>query len=113
MVEVGFVDIEVHHAGVGTAYLGDVGITETTTHLGGTAPVLDLSLYLRIATFNHTCNHGVALAGTLKVGYHLAHCTAGVEFAKPGGNVGMFVVGRLLLLHVDENNRHVKVAYGR
>ena len=113
MVEVGFVNIEVHHPRIGTAYLGNVGIAETATHLGSTAPVLNLSLHLGVTTLDNTGNNGRALTGTIQVSHHLANGTTGVELTQPGGNIGLGIVGCQLLLHVDNDNGHIQVAHGR
>ena len=112
MVEVGLVDVEVHHAGIGATDLGDVGVAETTTYLGGTAPILDLGLSGGITTFDNASDDSAALAGTVEVGYHFAGGTASVELAKPGGDVGLLVVGSQLLLEVDDDDGHVEVAHG-
>ena len=112
VVEVGLVDIEVHHAGIGPSYLCDIGVAEAAAHLCGTAPVCDLGLHLWVAALHHTRDHGVALACALQVGHHLAHCAAGIEFAEPRGYVGVGIVGRFLLLHVHQHHRHVEVAHG-
>ena len=113
VVEIGLVNIEVHHAWIGTAYLGDIGIAETTTHLSSTTPILNLSLNTWVAALNHTCNHSRTLAGTIQVGHHLADGTTGIEFAQPGGNVGLGIVGSQLFLYVDNHDGHVQIAHGR
>ena len=112
MVEVGLVDVEIHHARIRTADLGDVRIAETAAHLGSTAPVFDFSLYLWVATFDNAGNDGRALAGTVQVGYHFTDGTTGVELTKPCGDIGLGVVGRQFLLYVDDDDRYVKVAHG-
>ena len=112
MVEVGLVDVEIHHARIGTTDLGDVGVAETATYLCGTAPILDLGLNAGITTFDNAGDDGRALAGTVEVGYHLAGGSASVELAQPGGDVGLVVVGSGLLLEVDDDDGHVEVAHG-
>ena len=112
MVEVGLVDVQVHHAGVGPADLGQVQIAEAAADLRGAAPVLQLRLHLGVAPFDDAGDDGVALAGPLQVGHHLAHRAAGVQLAQPGGGVGVGVVGRALFLHVDQHHRHVQVPHG-
>ena len=113
VIEVGLVDIEVHHAGIGTANLCDIGVAETTAHLSSAAPVLNLSLNLRVATFYDTRNHSRTLTGTIQVGHHLTDGTAGIELAQPDGNVRLCVIGSQLLLHVYDDHRHIQVAHGR
>ena len=112
MVEVGLVDVEVHHARIGAANLGDVGVAEAAAHLCGTAPVFNLGLHAGVATLDDACDDGRALAGTVQVGHHLADGAAGIEFAQPGGNVGFGVVGGQFLLHVDDDDGHIEVAHG-
>ena len=112
VVEVGFVDIQIHHAGVGSADLGNVGVAEAAAHLRGAAPVRDLGVHLRVAALDDAGDDGVALARALKVGHHLAHRAAGVELAQPGGGIGVGVVGRFLLLEVNEHHGHVQIAHG-
>ena len=113
MIEVGLVDVKVHHAWIRTTDLCDVGITETTTHLSSTTPILNLSLSTWVATFNHTSNDCRTLACTIQVGHHLTNGTAGIELAQPCGDVGLGIVGSQLLLQVHDDNGNVEVANGR
>ena len=113
VVEIGLVNIEVHHARIGTAYLGDIGIAEAAAHLGSTAPVLYLCLHLRVATLDNSRDDCRTLAGTIQVGHHLADGTTGIELAQPGGDVGLGIVGGQLFLYVDNHDGHVEVAHGR
>ena len=110
MVQVGLVNVEVHHAGVGAADLRDVGIAEAAAHLGCLAPVFDLVVNVRIAAFDNARNDRVTLAGTLEVSDHFADRAAGVELAKPGGSIGVSIVGSFLFLNVDQNDRHIQIA---
>ena len=113
VIEVGLVDIEVHHTGIGTANLCDIGIAETATHLSSTAPVLDFSLNLRVSAFYHTCNDSRTLAGTVQVSHHLTDGTAGIQLAQPDGNIGLSVIGSQFLLHIHDDYRHIEVAHRR
>ena len=112
MIEVGLVDVEVHHAWVWTPNLGNVRVAEAAAYLGGTAPVLNLCLHVWVAAFNHTRDHGVALAGTLQVCNHLTYSTAGIKLAEPGWDVGVGVVWSLLFLNVHQHHRNIQVANG-
>ena len=112
VVEVRLVDVQVHHAGVRTAYLCDVRVAETAAHLGGAAPVLNLALHLGVATLDDAGDDRRALAGTVQVGHHLADGTAGVQLAEPCGDVGLRVVGCQLLLHVHDDHGDIEVAHG-
>ena len=111
VVQVGFVNVQVHHAGIRTTNLCQIGVAEAAAHLCGTAPVLDLSLHLRVAALDHAGDNGVTLASALQVGHHLADCTAGVQLAQPSGSVRIGVVRGFLLLDVHENHGHVQVAH--
>ncbi len=113
VVEVGLVDIEVHHARVRTADLGNVGTTQATTYLGGTAPLLELLGHSRVATLDDTGHDGMTLAGAVKVGHDLSGGAAGVQIAQPRGDVGIGIVGLGLLLHVDHDDGHIQVAHDR
>ena len=113
VVEVGFVDVEVHHARVRTADLGDVGATQATTHLGGAAPLLELLGHSRVAALDNAGHNSMTLAGTVKVGHDLAGGAAGVQVAQPRGDVGVSVVGLGLLLHIDHDDGHIQVAHDR
>ncbi len=113
MVEVRFVDIEVHHARIGASNLCNVGVAEASAHLCGAAPVFYLCLYQRVATLNDTRNHGMSLAGTFQVGNHFAYGTAGIQLTEPCGNVGLLVVGGFLLLYVHQYDGYIQVAYCR
>ncbi len=112
VVKVGLVDIKVHHAGVGAADLGQIRVAEAAAHLCGAAPVGDLAVDLTVPALDDAGDDGVALAGTLKVGDHLAHGAAGVQRAEPGGRVGVGIVRRFFLLQIDEHDRDVEVAHG-
>ena len=112
VVEVGLVDVEVHHARIGTTDLGDVGVTEAAAHLRGAAPVLDLGLGLGVTALDDARHHSMALAGAVEVGDHLANRAARVAHAEPLGSAGRIEVEAADLLQVDENHRHVEVAHG-
>lgn len=73
------------------AYLGDVGIAETTAYLCRATPIFDLRLHFRIAPFDDTRNYGVALAVTFQIGHHLAHGSAGIPFAQPCRDIRVVV----------------------
>ena len=112
VVKVGLVDVQVHHAGVGTADLGQIGIPEAAAYLGSLAPVVDLSLNNRVAALHNAGDDRMALAGALQVGNHLAHSAAGVQLAQPFGGVGILVVGSAQLLHVHQNHRNIQIPHG-
>ena len=111
VVEVGLVDVEVHHARIGAANLGNVGAAQAATHLGGTAPLVKLARDLWVAALHHAGDDRVTLARAVEVGYDLAGGAASVEVAQPGGDVGRGVVGLRLLLHVHHHHGHVEVAH--
>ena len=113
VVEVGLIDIEVHHTRVGTSDLGNVGITESATYLCCTTPVLNLCLYLRITAFHHTSDHSMALASTLQVCHHLPHSTTGIELSEPRGDIGLLIVRCLFLLYIDQYHWYVQVTHSR
>ena len=112
VVQVGFVDVQVHHAGVRTTALCQIGVTEAAAHLSGTTPVLALGLHLRVAALDHAGDDGVTLASTLQVGHHLAHGTTGIQLAQPSGGVGIGVVRGFLLLDIHQYHGYVQVAHG-
>ncbi len=112
VVEVGLVDVQVHHAGVGPADLGEIRVTESPAHLRGFAPVGDLGVDLGVAALDDAGDDRMALAGALQVRHHLAHGAAGIEGAEPGGGVGVGVIRRFLLLEVDQHHRHVQIPHG-
>ena len=113
MVEVGLVDVQIHHAGVGPANLGQVGIPEAAAHLGGSAPVLNLRLDPGVSSFGNPSDDSVALARPLQVSHHLTHRAAGVQLAQPGCGISILIIGSQLLLEVDQHYRHVQVPDGR
>ena len=113
MVKVGLVDIQIHHAGVRAADLGQVCIPEAAADLGCTAPVLNFGLGNRIASLDDAGYHCMVLSRALKVSHHLTDGAAGIEFAEPGCRIRVGVVRSFLLLQVHEHHRHVQVAYGR
>ncbi len=110
VIQVGLVDVEVHHAGIRTADLRDVRLTEAAADLGGFAPVLDLRFDVGVSPFHDTGDDGMSLAGTLEVSDHFADSAAGVEFAEPGRDVGLFIDRRQFLLDVDQNDGDVEVS---
>ena len=112
VVEVGFVDVQVHHAGVGPSNLGQIGVPEAAAHLGSFTPVLDFLLGVGVASFHHAGDDGMALSRPLQIGHHLAHRPAGVELAQPGGGIGVGVIRGLLLLEVHQHHRHVQIPDG-
>ena len=80
VVEVGLVDIQIHHTRIRTADLRNVRVAETAAHLCRTAPVFYLVLHLGIITLQ-TGDDSMPLASTLQVGYHLAYGTTGIQLA--------------------------------
>ena len=65
VVQVGLVDIEIHHTGIRTSDLGNVGLTETSADLCCLTPVGDLCCHLRITAFYDAGDHSMSLACTL------------------------------------------------
>ena len=113
IIQVGLIDIQIHHTRIRTANLRDIGITESSSYLRGTAPVLDLCLYARIAALDNTRDYGMSLARSLQVGNSLAHSAAGVTLAQPGRDIGMIIIQRLQLLHIDQNYRNIQIPNSR
>ena len=109
MVQVRLIDIQVHHAGIGTPDLCKVRVTEAAAHLSRAAPVFDLRLYLRVSAFHHARDYGVAFSCPLQVGNHLADSAAGVQLAQPGRRIRMFIIRRFFLLDIHKDNRHIQV----
>ncbi len=113
MIQICLIDIEIHHARIRSADLGKIGITETSSDLGGPAPFLDLFCDFGIAAFHNTGDHSTALAGTVEVCDHLTDCTAGIELTQPCRIVCMFIIRSFLLLHIDQNYRYIEISYCR
>jgi len=109
VVEIGFVNVQVHHAGVWTANLRQISIPEATAHLSGFAPVLNFCFGNKIATLHHSSDNSVALSCTFQISNHLADRTAGVQFTQPGSSVSIGVVRSLLLLQVHQNHWHIQI----
>ena len=91
-VQVGLVDIEVHHTRIRSSDLSDVCIAESSSDLSCTAPVLDLFLNARVSAFYDACDHGMSLAVALKVCHHLAYSAACIAFAQPGCDVCVVII---------------------
>ena len=112
VIQVGLVDVQVHHTGIGPADLGQVCVPKTAADLGGLAPVLNLRLHNGIAALHHAGDNSMALAGPLQVGHHLPHGAAGIQLAQPLGGVSMLVVRGAELLDVDQHHGHVQIPHG-
>ncbi len=110
MVEVGLVDVEVHHAGIRSSDLGQVGVAESPADLCRAAPLVDFFGHIGIAALDDACNNCVALSSALKVRDHLADRATGVELAQPCRCICIGVIRRLELLDVDQDDRYVHVA---
>ena len=65
VVQVGLVDIEIHHTGIRTSDLGDIGLAETSADLCRLTPVFNLCCHLGVTAFYDTGDHGMSLACTL------------------------------------------------
>ena len=65
VVQVGFVNVQVHHTGVRASDLRKVGVAEAAAHLRGLAPIVDLCLHGGVAALHHAGDHGMALACAL------------------------------------------------
>ncbi len=112
MVQIRFVDVQIHHAGIRPADLGQVRVPEAAAHLGSPAPILDLGLHLRVAAFTGG-DDGMTLAGALQISDHLADSAAGVQLTQPGGGVGVGVVRGFLLLDVHQHDRDIQIPHSR
>ena len=110
VVKVGLVDIEIHHAGIRTADLGDIGLPETSADLCCLTPVGDLCCHLGVTAFYHTGDHGMSLACTLQICHSLAYGAAGIQIAQPDGNIGVGIVRSQLLLDIDTYYRYIQIA---
>ena len=93
--------------------MGEVCIAEAAAHLSGTAPIFNLSLHGGVTALDHTGDDGMALAGALQIRDHLTDGTAGVQLTQPCRDVGVGVVGRFLLLDIDQHDRHIQIAHCR
>ena len=80
-VQVGFINIQIHHTRIGSADLRQIRIPKSSSNLRRTAPVLDLCLYLRIAAFYYAGDHRMSLSESLQIRYHLADSTAGIALS--------------------------------
>ena len=113
VVKVGLIDVQIHHAGIRPADLGEVCVAEAAAHLSGAAPVGDLGIRLRVSALDNPRDDGMTLSGTLEVGHHLAHGAAGIELAQPGCGIGVGIVRGFLLLEVDQYHGYVQIPHSR
>ncbi len=104
VIQVGLVDVQVHHTGIGPADLGQVCVPKTAADLGGLAPVLNLRLHNGIAALHHAGDNSMALAGPLQVGHHLSHGAAG-HVQIPHG--GQHVVGGGVGQQLEDDQVHI------
>ena len=111
VIEVGLVDVQIHHAGIGPANLGQVQVPEAAAHLGGLAPILNLRLHNGVAPLHHAGDNGMALAGPLQVGHHLSHGAAGVQLSQPLGGAGVLIIRGAELLDVHQHHGHVQIPH--
>ena len=112
MIEICLVDIQVHHAGIGASNLRKVRIAEAAADLRRFAPVGDFRVNLRVSALDNPGNDGVTLSGPLQIGYHFTHRAAGIQFAQPCRGICVRVIRGLLLLQIDQNDRHVQIPDG-
>ena len=99
-----------HHARIRSADLGKVGVTESSSDLGSTAPVLDFLLNFGISAFDNTGDDRMSFACSFQVRDHFADRAARIELTEPLGCVCVCVIRSLELLHIDQHNRNVKVS---
>ena len=112
VIKVGLINIEVHHAGIRTSDLCEVGIAETATYLGGATPFLEFFGNSGIAAFNNAGNDSVTLAVAVQVGYHFAYSACSISFAEPGGNICMLEIETFQFLHIYQDNRYIQILHG-
>ena len=110
MIEVGFINIKIHHAWVWTTNLSQIGITESPAYLSCSAPILQLSLYSRIATLYYTGNNCMALAGSFQICYHLAYSATSIKLTQPGRNISISIIRSLFLLYINQHYRHIQIS---
>ena len=75
VVKIGLINVEIHHARIRSADLCNIGITESSSYLRCTTPLINLLCHICIAAFYHACNNSMSLSGTLQICYHLTNCT--------------------------------------
>ena len=109
VVKVGLIDIEIHHSGIRAADLGNIGLTETSADLSCLTPIFNLSCHLGVAAFYHASDYSMSLACTLQVCHSLTYGTTGIQVTQPDGNIGIGIVRRQLLLHIDTYYRHIQI----
>ena len=108
-VQIGFVNIEIHHARIWPANLRNIRIAESSSGLCGKAPLLNLFLNIRISAFHHAGNHRMPLAEPLQIRHHFSHRSTGIPFSKPCCDIRMIVIQRLQLLKVHQHDRHIQI----
>ena len=109
VVEVGLVDIEIHHSRIGSSYLGDIRIPEAAAYLSRPAPFLDLLCYPGISSLDDSGYHGMSLAEALEIRHHLSHGSAGIGLSQPLCGARVIVIESLELLYIYEDNGYVQI----
>ena len=99
-VKIGFIDIEIHHARIWSSDLSNVGIAESPSGLGCTAPLFQLCLNAGISAFHHPGNHSVPFSIPLKIRNHFAYSAASITFTQPGSDIRMVIIQSFQFLEV-------------
>ena len=110
-VQVGLVDIKVHHTRIRSSDLRNIGIAESSSYLSRAAPVFDLRLDSGIPALYNAGDNRMSLAVSLQVGNHLAYSSAGIAFAEPGSDICVVVVKSFQFLNVYKNYRHIQILH--
>ena len=112
-VQVGLINVEIHHARVRPADLGDIRVTESPSRLRGTAPVFDLCLDSRISALHNAGDHRMSLTIPFKVSHHLAYSAARIALSEPRRDICVVIVQSFQLLDIHEHDRHIQVLHSR
>ena len=112
-VQVGLINVKIHHARIRPADLGDVRIAESPSRLCGAAPVFDLCLDTRVSALDNAGDHRMSLTVSLKVSHHLAHSAARIALSEPCRDVCVVIVQGFQFLDIHKHNRHIQVLHSR
>ena len=109
VVQVGLINVKIHHTWVRSSNLGNICVTESSSYLSCFTPVFNLSLNIWISAFYNTSDNSMSLSSSLKVSNSFSNSTAGISFAEPCSNVCVIVIQSFQLLNIYQNNRNIQV----
>ena len=107
VIQIGFINIQIHHSRIRSSDLCDIGITESSSDLCCLTPLFYLRCHIVISTFHNTGDYCMSLSCSFKICNHLSDCSTCIQLAKPCWCICIGIIRCLTFLNIHKNNRYI------